>query len=261
MRGYILTRVGHPTLFLSPLLDITAAARWNADEQLQWYCAGSPTSALRDEAAKSAYAQIDTAVNRWISDKRYIPRLLVAAVVFLGVYFIGSLVVRDPIPIIDELLIASAISVVAWIFMARRERTAGLAMKRRMELKDGLGNGRVESMGALDGFESYLAQMQELPLFDLCEMLAFCSSTPLAQLHVAPGSLASEVLEYLRLALRYGHRREWRMFSQVMQCRKGGKPSERLAAQMLHQGTSGRLDVPLLAFCVALSELPVAQLN
>ena len=81
------------------------------------------------------YRKIETAVKFWLFELRFIPRFLVSSGIFLVVYFIASFAVRDPLPMIDEILIAGAVSVAAYILMGRRFLGSQMAAEKRNDLR------------------------------------------------------------------------------------------------------------------------------
>jgi len=86
---------------------------------------------FRDELYQAA----DSAVKTWIQDRRFIPNLLLSAGLFLLVYFISSLGLRDPIPMVDELLIASAATGGFYWYRTRKDRSRPQAMDLVEKLK------------------------------------------------------------------------------------------------------------------------------
>ena len=82
------------------------------------------------------YRRIEEDVRDWISEKRFMPRFLSGAAVFLVTYLILSLVVRDPIPMVDELLLAAVTSVATYFFIGRRDLRSEEASKRRIALRN-----------------------------------------------------------------------------------------------------------------------------
>jgi hypothetical protein len=212
----------------------------------------------KNEAASSLYYAIDRGVDRWIQDMRYVPRLLLVACVFLVTYFVFSLAVRDPIPIIDELLIAGVVSVLLWTVLARKDKQSAVAMKKRLELKRVAGDASIEILSQLDVLEAYLSDMVSRDPMEVCDLLAGCSEEPLPSLVVQPearGPWMDEVFALLVSWVKVNDKATYRRLRQLQVARKSGKPDEVLAARMLHQSLSGQLDLPILALCVAFGEL------
>jgi hypothetical protein len=66
---------------------------------------------------------------------RFIPKFLTAALVFVVTYFFMSYVVRDPVPVIDELAIGLAAAVAVFLLQGRRDMASKAAMRKRVDLR------------------------------------------------------------------------------------------------------------------------------
>jgi hypothetical protein len=82
------------------------------------------------------YKLTDEAVRAWIADKKFIPRFAVSALVFLVAYLLFSLVIRDPLPMIDELVLSILSASGAYYLLLRRDLSSPQAIKKRVELKN-----------------------------------------------------------------------------------------------------------------------------
>lgn len=241
---YTFVRYNRPALTLTPFL----LEGFGLDgEQVVMYASGMLNSQQKDQATYSLFSQIDFAVDRWIQDKRYVPRLLISAVVFMLSYLFFSLVVRDPIPMIDELLISSALTIFLWVTLSRRDTRSVLAQQNRQRLKM-IGGKRSE-------------QIQE-NLFAIEEYLDITAKSDSKELAVAlvEGSLepwtntieASERLKILLLLERYLTIYEKATFRWVVQLNKSKKKD--LASKLYIQGSNGTVDLSLLALYLALKQ-------
>jgi hypothetical protein len=81
------------------------------------------------------YRQIEAGVRDWLSDVRFIPKFLISALAFVVLYFFLSFVVRDPLPVIDELAFGLAGAVVVFILLGRRDVNSKTATKKRLDLR------------------------------------------------------------------------------------------------------------------------------
>lgn len=88
-------------------------------------------TALRAELHRLA----DYGVQRWLSDLRFIPKFLAAAGVFLVVYFFFSLVVRDPVPVLDEIALGVGAAVLVFVLLGRADLRSERARQKRTELR------------------------------------------------------------------------------------------------------------------------------
>ncbi len=77
------------------------------------------------------YRIVEESVNNWITESRFIPRFLSSAAFFLLVYFFLSFVIRDPIPMIDEIAGGIAAAVLLYLFLGRKYKKTGTASKLR----------------------------------------------------------------------------------------------------------------------------------
>lgn len=81
------------------------------------------------------YRMIEAAVKSWVAEKRFIPRFMISAGVFLLAYLFLSFVVRDPLPLVDEILIGVGAAFVSYLLLSRRDQRSNLALKKRVELR------------------------------------------------------------------------------------------------------------------------------
>lgn len=81
------------------------------------------------------YRLIEQEVRAWMADVRFIPRFLISAAIFLVVYLFLSFVVRDPLPVLDELAFALGGSILAYVLLGRKDMRSEAALKRRIALR------------------------------------------------------------------------------------------------------------------------------
>ncbi len=81
------------------------------------------------------YRRMETALKLWILDLKFVPRFLLAAGTFLLVYFFMSYVIRDPLPMIDELLFGLGGAAGVYYLLGRRYLDSDLVSGKRIELR------------------------------------------------------------------------------------------------------------------------------
>lgn len=81
------------------------------------------------------YRLVEQEVRAWVADAKFIPRFLLSATAFLVLYLFLSFVVRDPVPVLDELAIALGGSILAYIVLGRKDMQSEAALKRRIALR------------------------------------------------------------------------------------------------------------------------------
>lgn len=109
------------------------------------------------------YRRIDHDVRDWSNERRFIPRFLIAATLFLISYLFMALVIRDPIPIIDEILIGLAVGVFGFIVAGRRFEQSGAASQRRIALRSKVDSVVFSEDPFVHDVESVLHALEDLP--------------------------------------------------------------------------------------------------
>jgi hypothetical protein len=198
----------------------------------------------RDQMSIAMYNDIDYSVDHWIMDKRYVPRLLVSALGFLACYFFCSLVVRDPIPMVDELVVSAVAFVLLWHFFARRDVACATAQNLRANLKEQASKAMVQVDGFLFKVEQFLSECEALGYQDLAETI--CKGT-LPDLSDVPSDFTSSLHAYLLV-----HAKPTELWYEELTAKK--KHPELLSLRLSDAILSGKVDGSLLALMVRLGK-------
>ncbi len=118
------------------------------------------------------YRIIERDVKEWISEIRFLPRFLIASGVFVVAYLFFALVVRDPIPIIDEIGLALGGAIAAYIFVGRRDVRSGAAAKRRIKLRTKVDTIVFHESELAEDFETLLAKSEEAGVDELISSIS-----------------------------------------------------------------------------------------
>lgn len=252
---YALLRKVGMNLYLSPYLKADKAAQLDAETPVVLKSSGMLTKGQKDEASFALYSAIDFSVDRWIQDKQYIPRLLICAVVFMVTYFFMSLAIRDPLPMLDETVGSIGLTIFCWVALAKRDTRSSLALQRRYELKGQAGSPDYQQQESLFGLEAFLQDIASLDMQDVSDNLCLVKKKNFELLtEDQKGPWAEEFLELLLLYLKVRQKSLYRMYERVCSVRKNQKPNLRLAQRLFHLNMQQKLDLPLLALTVVLSE-------
>jgi hypothetical protein len=81
------------------------------------------------------YNQIDREVKEWLAEKRFLPRFALAVAVFFLSFFFTAFVIRDVIPLLDEMLLSTAAAVTAYIIVERKGQISKPALEKKILLK------------------------------------------------------------------------------------------------------------------------------
>ncbi len=249
---YVLQRQKKDSLNLVPY--------WEIEDDLQLDSLVIKTSGMlnkqqKDAATIALYTAIDFGVDRWIQNKRYIPRLLLSALVFTVSYFFLSLVIRDPIPMVDELLISFGLALFSWISIAKRDTRSSIAQYRRHELKL-VANKAEEAIDTnLFELEQYLDELSNIDAYELAQALCRIPGASLPEPTFSfDKQELTELMTLLQANLKRSQKTLYRMLATVNASRKRDVPNPRLAASLFHQTVHKNLDLALLAFTVLLME-------
>ena len=105
---------------------------------------------------------IEKGVNRWISDSRFLLHCIMSAGVFLVSYYFLSYVIRDPLPVIDEIIISLVLGILAYFRLNTQEYKSEKALDRKLQLEQSLSEMPRETSSFLSDVELYLEQLADM---------------------------------------------------------------------------------------------------
>ena len=252
---YFVQRSNKENLCISPYLDTEKVDSWEEGESVQLLSSGMLTKTQRDEATYALYSAIDFSVDRWIQNKQYVPRLLVTALIFTASYFFFSLVIRDPLPMLDELAISFGLAIFSWSVLAKRDTRSSVAQRRRYEMKVRSSEREEVVEEHLFALETYLDEVSSLDTLDLSKALCLVGDEKLKGLSFeGSDSLLTDITSSMKLYLSIHNKALLKLAERIHQQRAMGKTDENLAARLFHQSMQKRLDLSLLALVVVLLE-------
>jgi hypothetical protein len=117
------------------------------------------------------YMMSENWVRTWISDLKFIPRFLLSALVFLAAYFFCAFVIRDPVPILDEILIGSGCALAAYVFLGRKDAKSNVAAKKRLALKTAIDRIVFKESNFVKSLEEYLHKNESAAIKDLIKKI------------------------------------------------------------------------------------------
>ncbi|MFA5570001.1 MAG: hypothetical protein ACOX0W_01020 [Sphaerochaetaceae bacterium] len=255
-KSFIFRRFQNPSLFITPFSDVKQSGLWSDTETITWYASTGLTSQEKDDALFTLYQQYDKGVDYWIQERRYIPRLLITAFIFLILYVFFSLVVRDPIPMVDELIIATVGSLVSWRYLASKDRKSEIAERRRLVLKQNASRGTFVIDENLSVYEDYIDRCSALDPMTLANKIARFDGESLEPLHTKKIDESTHLL-IQKLFIQHVKSQQhslYEMYLQVKKVHQSGKNHELLAARLLKASHTKKIDIPLLAFLVELTK-------
>lgn len=231
----------HSVLMLSSLESIS-----NPEDvkQLSFHADGNIlTEEIRREAERYLRHQAELSVSRHIQDLHYIPRLIISAFVFLLLYFFFSLAVRDPLPMLDELVLSFAGTALVWVLMSRNDIKQAMTSRLMTGLDDMIRDAEVVEEDILFSCEEYADSLDgSIPA--LADMLSRCSEEVLPDF---PYTLPVK----LKNVLNYHMAKEDHTLRDYYKLVKNSRGrDERLSARLVQAVTAEGLDLAFLALLV-----------
>ncbi len=246
---YLLTRSNRETQVVSPFTDPLQVSSWKEGEPLTVFSGSTATQDQKDEVHKTIFRQIDRGVDRWVQDTRYLPRLFLGGLVFLLTYFIFSLAVRDPIPMLDELLLATGASLLAVNLMSRRDKKSSVALKQRLELKNQASECTFEINEELKCLDDQLYEFSHVDPIDLAEQIALHRIT--IPCNLEQGVLA-DFREHLLTWIAHNSKGMNSLLKQFERIGSDEEKQEYFSSKLLKLSMNGTLDLPLFALATTL---------
>ena len=228
---------------------------WKEDEEVVLKSSGMLTKNQKDEVTYALYSAIDFSVDRWIQNKQYVPRLLLCAIIFTASYFLLSLGIRDPIPMVDEIVISAALTILGWTTLAKRDTRSSVAQRRRYELKVRSSELQEVMDQQLFALEEYLDEASKVDALSLCNALCLVSPEQIVSFSFE-GQLdeLTEITKLLFLYVRVNDKALLKTAQNLLNLRRQKRNNARLAARLFHQHMQRRVDLPLLSLLVTLAE-------
>ncbi|MCR5731606.1 MAG: hypothetical protein K6G51_01530 [Sphaerochaetaceae bacterium] len=189
---------------------------------------------------RSAYSS----VSRYIQDKHYIIRLLLSTFVFMLVYLFLSLVVRDPIPMIDELLLSAVAATAIWIFQMKRDGAMAEKSKLLLELGTMIGNAEVRIDNSLDSVEAFIYEAdRRYDPIKLSNLLSLIKQDE--ELLFFSDDLEEDFKKELREYLNKVDKKSLYFLNRI---KKNRTPNRRLAAKLMLAASQNEIDLAFIAF-------------
>ncbi len=137
------------------------------------YSLSSSVSKEEESTLRNAVlSDIDRELSLYIQDRSYVKRLLISAVVFLSVYFFCSFVIRDPIPMADELAAASIAAIFAWLLLRRKDYRRALISEERKRYEKALFDADFSYESEVRYIEEYMDGLSSYDLKTLSLLIA-----------------------------------------------------------------------------------------
>ncbi len=188
------------------------------------------------------YRLIETVVKEWVQDTKFIPRFIIAAGVFLVVYFFTSFVIRDPIPVIDETVVSLASSIAVYYFLSKRDQSSEKASQKRLKLRRLIDRIVFNESSFVSEFEEMLHHNESITVETLAQSMLVSGKNPLLALSSADESEA--LLGYLeKMFSGKTYRKQERKLARM----KASADKTGSTSHIIKWAHSNKVDLPLFA--------------
>lgn len=166
---YLARRSSGEILFLHPFRPGSILFRDPEEVVLEGRYASEPGPGEGDLIRKTLHGELETGLRRDALDRGFYPRLLASAAVFLVLYLFLSIVVRDPVPLVDELLAGGLGAAAAWFALERRSLSSDAFSRRSTTLRRTLDTALFRPSRAAAYLEEVLQDAETLDLERLAD--------------------------------------------------------------------------------------------
>lgn len=232
----------------------------DGEDAVTFFSSSSVNSSEIDESRIQTYNEIDTSVELWIQEKRYFPRLIISAFVFLVVYFFMSLVIRDPIPMLDELVGSTIASIAMWYYISTKDKKGPITNKKKLEIKREISNSEYKELPALVTIEMYLDYLRGFDIIDLSDSLLNVDTGVLKPLEFAEktnDTFMKQLTSRFKRVETDENPIMAKYFDKIYDARLEKKSDEALSSKLIQLHRDAKIDLPLLVLLVIMSEYQI----
>jgi hypothetical protein len=238
MDHIIIRRIDGSSLLISSFLEKQHVIE-HGEEPVSIASPDGEDTSLKDDSLYLLYSYIDRAVDAWVQELKYIPRLINSAVAFLLLYFFFSFVIRDPLPMVDEILLASGGAVAVYLWTAAKNRKSEIANKRRIELKMNADRAELVTDSTAQDMEKRLQELEQTDLLSLCETAAGIGET-------LPSLDIGEHQEAVKQMLRMIITEDQKQTKLLKKLEDRNVDAQKLSARLYALSQQQKIDLPLI---------------
>lgn len=131
-----LRRPDEKGIFIHPLEEFDKIIAKSGILKLEGKYGDDPSAENATFFRNTLYRIVENSVDSRMMEDRFIPRFLISSAVFLFIYLFLSIVVRDPLPLIDEIAIGIGSSVLCYILLGKKFKKSTAASKLRVYYRE-----------------------------------------------------------------------------------------------------------------------------
>lgn len=227
----------------------------NEVKEIEIFNSGLLTIDEKDDLNRKLKSDARYQIQRFSQDSHYFFRLIVSAAVFLLIYLFMSLVIRDPLPMIDELLFSSAGAIICWVFLSKMSAQSSLAEKYKLELYKMIEEAKEEDVSFINVFEEYIFDLEsEFDILTVADILAKVEEDVLPKLMIKDEDKTPDFFHFIELLKYYANKKDSGIRTYTKAIMENNKADETLSARIVRSSSADGLDVYFLALYVELMQ-------
>ena len=122
-------------LFVHPFRGDEATMQILERSSVEGLYGAEPEVSALTQFRNELYGLAERSIRAWDAETRFIPRFVVSATVFMASFLFLSVVVRDPLPLLDELLLALALAIGSYLMLRKRGSSTEAVERKRIALR------------------------------------------------------------------------------------------------------------------------------
>ena len=241
-------------ILLNPFDKNKDIGNLDSEEEITIVSANTLTKDDSEFVTQATFNEIDNSVNLWIQEKRYYLRLFASTLAFFIMYFFLSLVIRDPIPLVDEMGGSVLFAILAWRFFAKRDKKSAIANKKKLEIKRHVNQASYKEMKFLQQVEEYVYNLNSFDNLDIADALTNVEGS------VEPIKFDEEEKEfstefvYLLKKKLLSNSKFRNYYNKVVKVRESNIKDEALSSRLIEFGRENKFYLLLLNLLIAIDE-------
>ena len=141
------------------------------NENFQGYFGTSPDPDDLQEFQRIGKVRIEMAVRAWFNDSRFLLHFLLATGIFLLSYYFLSYLIRDPLPLVDEIILSVILAVLGWYRLSNQEVHSEKAQLKKQDMIQFFNRIPFEKSSFLEQVELYLEKLSTMTDSEIDQML------------------------------------------------------------------------------------------
>ncbi len=242
------------SILLNPFYKNKNIGDLNSEEPITILSANTITKDDNEYITQVCFEEIDQSVNLWIQEKRYYLRLLASTFAFFIMYFFLSLVIRDPIPLLDEFVGSGAFAIFVWNFFSKRDKKSAIARKKKLEIKRQVNSANNKELDVLKKIEDYIFNLNSRDNLDIADAITLVEGDiENFQVEEAEKQYLNDILRLLKLKLFENNKIE-NYYKKLLKVNEANIKDEALSSRLIEFGKTNKFDLLLLYLIIAIEK-------